>query len=481
MFEFGSLSSQHTTTLFDDSGLSSTALTNSTNNSITSGSPPTAFSSNYIERPGSMFMSLYSGENGVAIGSGLNNSNSNSSNGFGLTSSSESTPPTIESLLEPFGMQSSTADFAAALAQLTGQTVQQMDRQHSTTQRPTSFAASSLFSSSEFANPLGAPGTPIGSQQQQQHQMSIGHNLLGNGNSSPFSTPLGTPNGGPVPPPKNPKLYKTELCRSWMDHGRCNYGERCQYAHGEVEKRPVPRHPKYKTEACQSFHQSGYCPYGPRCHFIHNEPPSQYVTPISTPVSQPNTPSLYASQYHNVNMKTPSSPQTTSGGQNQTTVGGGVPSNTVLQRVYSLPNGGYGSAGESPPCSSNDSGSESPSNGSFSPGLDLDDNGPFSAGFLSASPHHKLQKTSTPAAAPRVQTNRFLSYDQSNISDNQFSNLLNDICQWNIEDSLSTTFPGFLTSKWSTTPADETAGATTPAATSTPGRLPVFAQLSNPQ
>ncbi|VDL79636.1 unnamed protein product [Nippostrongylus brasiliensis] len=73
-----------------------------------------------------------------------------------------------------------------------------------------------------------------------------------------------------APPPKNPKLYKTELCRSWMDHGRCNYGERCQYAHGEQEKRPIPRHPKYKTEACQSYHQSGYCPYGPRCHFIHS-------------------------------------------------------------------------------------------------------------------------------------------------------------------------------------------------------------------
>ncbi|KAI6213227.1 Protein TIS11 [Aphelenchoides besseyi] len=85
--------------------------------------------------------------------------------------------------------------------------------------------------------------------------------------------------------PKNPKLYKTELCRSWMDSGRCNYGDRCQYAHGEGEKRPIPRHPKYKTEACQSYHQSGYCPYGPRCsfrvdifvdfssHFIHNEEP----------------------------------------------------------------------------------------------------------------------------------------------------------------------------------------------------------------
>lgn len=407
----------------------------------------------------SFLKSLYSAENGVGLNS--------TSNGFGLNST-ESSPttaqPTIESLLEPFGFQSSQADFAAALAQLTGQSVKQMDRQQSaTTQRPTSFASSSLFGTSEFGNPLGAPGTPIGSQ------MSIGQSLLGG--SSPFSTPqltpMATPNGA-APPPKNPKLYKTELCRSWMDHGRCNYGERCQYAHGEVEKRPVPRHPKYKTEACQSFHQSGYCPYGPRCHFIHNEPPSQYSTPVSTPVSQPNTPSLYASQYHNVNMKQQQ--------QQQTQSTGGVP-NSVLQRVYSLPNGGYGSAGESPPCSSNDSGSESP-NGSFSPGLDLDDNGPFSAGFLSASPH-KMQQQKT-AAAPRVQTNRFLSYDQSNISDNQFSNLLNDICQWNIDDSLSTTFPGFLTSKWSTTAAEESSPAPTSSVT-TPGRLPVFAQLSNPQ
>lgn len=467
MFEFGSLSSQHTT--FFDSGLSS-ALTNSTNNSITSGSPPSAFSNNYIERPGLLFQSLYSAENGVGI---------NNISGFGLnttstpsTQSSPTTAPnaaTIESLLEPFGLQSSQADFAAALAQLTGQSVKQMDRQHSSsTQRPTSFAGSSLFGTSEFGNPLGAPGTPIGSQ----HQMSIGHNLIGS--SSPFSTPqhtpMATPNGvnGAVPPPKNPKLYKTELCRSWMDHGRCNYGERCQYAHGEVEKRPVPRHPKYKTEACQSFHQSGYCPYGPRCHFIHNEPPSQYATPVSTPVPQQTTPSLYASQYHNVNMNKQQQ-------QQQTQNASGVPNN-VLQRVYSLPNGGYGSAGESPPCSSNDSGSESP-NGSFSPGLDLDDNGPFSAGFLSASPH-KVQQQKT-AAAPRVQTNRFLSYDQSNINDNQFSNLLNDICQWNIEDSLTTTFPGFLSSKWSTTTEETTPATTTPV--TTPGRLPVFAQLSNPQ
>uniref|UniRef100_A0A8R1DP51 C3H1-type domain-containing protein n=2 Tax=Caenorhabditis japonica TaxID=281687 RepID=A0A8R1DP51_CAEJA len=290
-------------------------------------------------------------------------------------------------------------------------------------------------------------------------------------NQSQFSTgqhtPLATPNGN-MPPPKNPKLYKTELCRSWMDHGRCNYGERCQYAHGDVEKRPVPRHPKYKTEACQSFHQSGYCPYGPRCHFIHNEPPSaqqsQFSTPVSTPVAQPTTPSLYASQYHNMSLKQ-GSPTTA------------APTNNVLQRVYSLPNGGYGSAGESPTCSSNDSGSESP-NGSFSPGLDLEDNGPFSSGFLSAAPQ-KFQQQPKKPAAPRVQTNRFLSYDQSSLNDTQaFSNMLNDLSQWSIDEPFF--FSGLAKSKWSTTTPSEDATMTS-SSTTTPGRLPVFAQLSNPQ
>ncbi|GMR58958.1 hypothetical protein PMAYCL1PPCAC_29153, partial [Pristionchus mayeri] len=110
---------------------------------------------------------------------------------------------------------------------------------------------SSASFSPSLHSPLTAPSTPIHTQKAV----------------SP-SSPTGNAFNHP---PKNPKLYKTELCRSWMDIGRCNYGERCQYAHGEHEKRPIPRHPKYKTEACQSYHQSGYCPYGPRCHFIHNE------------------------------------------------------------------------------------------------------------------------------------------------------------------------------------------------------------------
>jgi len=67
-------------------------------------------------------------------------------------------------------------------------------------------------------------------------------------------------------------LYKTELCRSFVDTGICRYGHKCQFAHGAHEIRPLMRHPKYKTENCKTFVASGHCPYGNRCRFIH--PPS---------------------------------------------------------------------------------------------------------------------------------------------------------------------------------------------------------------
>jgi len=64
-------------------------------------------------------------------------------------------------------------------------------------------------------------------------------------------------------------LYKTEMCRSFMDTGNCRYGTKCQFAHGAHERRPVLRHPKYKTEICKKFSNTGNCPYGNRCRFIH--------------------------------------------------------------------------------------------------------------------------------------------------------------------------------------------------------------------
>jgi len=64
-------------------------------------------------------------------------------------------------------------------------------------------------------------------------------------------------------------LYKTELCKSWIDGGSCRYGEKCQFAHGPEELRPIYRHPKYKTEICKTFSTYGTCPYGKRCRFVH--------------------------------------------------------------------------------------------------------------------------------------------------------------------------------------------------------------------
>ncbi|EME30868.1 zinc finger protein isoform 1 [Galdieria sulphuraria] len=64
-------------------------------------------------------------------------------------------------------------------------------------------------------------------------------------------------------------LYKTELCRSFMETGFCRYHSKCQFAHGVEELRPVKRHPKYKTRLCKNFVENGTCPYGSRCRFIH--------------------------------------------------------------------------------------------------------------------------------------------------------------------------------------------------------------------
>ncbi|KAF0993076.1 hypothetical protein HZS_8056, partial [Henneguya salminicola] len=70
---------------------------------------------------------------------------------------------------------------------------------------------------------------------------------------------------------KKPEKYKTEICRNYEWKGFCNYGDKCQYAHGSDELMPSEKHPKYKTKLCAYYHTKGICDYGRRCNFIHDE------------------------------------------------------------------------------------------------------------------------------------------------------------------------------------------------------------------
>lgn len=78
---------------------------------------------------------------------------------------------------------------------------------------------------------------------------------------------------GRLPQTARNNLYKTELCKHFMDTGACRYGSKCQFAHGEHELRGVLRHPKYKTTRCKAFVSTGKCMYGNRCRFIHHDNP----------------------------------------------------------------------------------------------------------------------------------------------------------------------------------------------------------------
>ncbi|KAL0219979.1 hypothetical protein P9112_005632 [Eukaryota sp. TZLM1-RC] len=69
-------------------------------------------------------------------------------------------------------------------------------------------------------------------------------------------------------------LYRTEMCRSFMERGICSFGASCAFAHSEKQLRPRISHPKFKTELCRSYHSRPFvCLYGSRCRFVHSENP----------------------------------------------------------------------------------------------------------------------------------------------------------------------------------------------------------------
>ena len=90
--------------------------------------------------------------------------------------------------------------------------------------------------------------------------------------------------------PQNPR-YKTSLCKNFLTESGCQYGEKCQFAHGKDELRPVQNIPQqsdvpqmknpftqlqknmmnFKSVKCKNFEKEGQCKYGDRCTFAHGD------------------------------------------------------------------------------------------------------------------------------------------------------------------------------------------------------------------
>lgn len=65
--------------------------------------------------------------------------------------------------------------------------------------------------------------------------------------------------------------FKTEMCRNFMRDGHCQYGKKCNYAHGYSElQQKTNTNQFYKTRNCNLFYDYGWCNYGNRCHFVHD-------------------------------------------------------------------------------------------------------------------------------------------------------------------------------------------------------------------
>jgi hypothetical protein len=77
------------------------------------------------------------------------------------------------------------------------------------------------------------------------------------------------------PVKKTEVKYKTELCKNWIETGRCNYSIRCMFAHGNHElvtdAKVEEIQTSYKQELCERYHNSSECSYGTRCVYIHDQ------------------------------------------------------------------------------------------------------------------------------------------------------------------------------------------------------------------
>ncbi|ORX96918.1 hypothetical protein K493DRAFT_407074 [Basidiobolus meristosporus CBS 931.73] len=108
----------------------------------------------------------------------------------------------------------------------------------------------------------------------------------------------------PAPGNNDNPLYKTRLCERFETEGFCPYGPKCTFAHGVVElkeKKPQTNekpstvenkiresndNPLYKTKLCERFMKENFCQYGPKCNFAHGRAELKERTSTGPPPAQ---------------------------------------------------------------------------------------------------------------------------------------------------------------------------------------------------
>lgn len=71
--------------------------------------------------------------------------------------------------------------------------------------------------------------------------------------------------------------YKTELCKNWIEIGRCRFNDTCRFAHGLDDLNHSMKifdgkpNPNFKKNNCGNFYGKFYCNYGYKCVFRHEK------------------------------------------------------------------------------------------------------------------------------------------------------------------------------------------------------------------
>ncbi|KAG2173776.1 hypothetical protein INT43_005196 [Umbelopsis isabellina] len=124
--------------------------------------------------------------------------------------------------------------------------------------------------------------TPVGLEGIARDKRTDGHRMSGNRFSRVMEST--DPDDRAAKNRSNNPLYKTRLCERFEAEGYCPYDTKCTFAHGteELRERTVEHTEEvvngrtefndnglFKTKLCERYMKGNFCQYGPKCNFAH--------------------------------------------------------------------------------------------------------------------------------------------------------------------------------------------------------------------